>query len=323
MRRPLFTAAVCTRNRVETLAKTLDGLAAQRFAGAWDLLVVDNGSSDGSRNMLEARAREFPVPLRVVAEPRRGIGFARQRALREATAPILLFTDDDAVCRAGWIEAHARAFEDWEVAATGGRILPILPNETPVWCKILVSRKNGGPTSRYDFGDEAMDMLGGEGRLFPFAANMGIRRDAALRVGGFRTDLGWGSEWLPGEETDLMRRLFESGGRVRYVPEAVVEHHILASRVTWRYWRRWQMGLGRSTVRLEPALTRVDRYARAAECLYQVAIWNVRAFRRRFLSSPDRARRARLKALLHRGRLVELLSSHAESSCAPDHPPRR
>jgi len=321
--RPSFTAAVCTLNRIDTLGRTLDGLAAQRFAGRWDVLVVDNGSTDGSRNMLEARVGEFPVPLRVVSESRRGIGFARNRALRETSASIVLFTDDDAVCRAGWIEAHARAFADREVVGTGGRILPVLPKGTPDWYETLVSRKNGGPTSRYDFGDEAMDMVGKEDRLFPFAANMGVRRDAALGAGGFREDLGWGSEWLPGEETDLMCRLFERGGRVRYVPEAVVEHHVLASRVTWPYWRKWQLGFGRSTVRVDPPLTRADRYAQMTECLWQIARWNLRAFRRRLSSSAYRMHRARLAALFHRGRLAELLSSRPASARAADQPSHR
>ena len=272
--------------------------------------------------MLQARARDFPVPLRVVTESRRGIGFARNRALRETDAPIVLFTDDDAVCGPGWIEAHSSALEDREVVGTGGRILPVLPKGTPEWYETLVSRQNGGPASRYDFGDEALEMVGDWDRLFPFAANMGVRRDAALAVGGFRTDLGWGCEWLPGEETDLMRRLFESGGRVLYVPKAVVEHHILASRVSWPYWRSWQLGLGRSMVRVEPPSTRADRYAQMVECLLGVARWNLRAFRRRFFSSEYRMRRARLKALLHQGRLAELLSSRPRSACDADRPSR-
>ena len=106
---------------------------------------------------------------------------------------------------------------------------------------------------------------------------MGLRRDIAREAGGFRTDLGWGAAWMPGEETDLMLRLWRRGGRLRYVPDAVVDHHILESRVTWDYYQHWQRGLGRALVRMSPPRSRLERWRQVVTSTWKIAHWQLRA----------------------------------------------
>ena len=140
-------------------------------------------------------------------EARRGVSFARNRALAEARGDAIIFVDDDVNCLPGWLAAHGDALRDASVTGIGGRILPILPESTPGAFRVLYSRENGGPVSRYDFGDEPREITPDGPVQPPFGANMAIRRGLALSLGGFRTDLGWGKRMLPGEETELSRRI--------------------------------------------------------------------------------------------------------------------
>ncbi len=302
-----FTVAICTRNRSSELIRTLDAIEQQRASLPWEILVIDNNSTDGTRTLLEQRAERSPVPLRVEHEERLGLSFGRNRSLDAARGSTILFVDDDAVPREGWLEAHVRAFADADVVGTGGRIFPVLPQNTPSWYKRIVAVQNGGPTSRYDFGEISGDITEENDRLFPFGANMGLRRDIAREAGGFRTDLGWGAAWMPGEETDLMLRLWRRGGRLRYVPDAVVDHHILESRVTWDYYQHWQRGLGRALVRMSPPRSRLERWRQVVTSTWKIAHWQLRASRRSFRRLPDEVYQARLKVRLHQGRLGELV----------------
>jgi len=309
-----FTAAICTRNRARELSRTLEALERQDVSATWEILVVDNASTDETPRVLTERSRRSAIPFQTANESRRGIAFGRNRALEAARGDIIVFVDDDAVPREGWLEAHVSAFGDPEVIGTGGRILPVLPVNTPDWYERIVSCENGGPTSRFDFGTHPCDITEGENQLFPFAANMGVRRDVALEAGGFRTDLGWGNEWLPGEETELMRRLHRRGGRVRYVPDSVVDHYILESRATWEYYQHWQVGLGHCLVRINPPATRLGWVAQVIVNSWKVLRWRLRASRRSFSAPPHLVYAARLKVRMYEGMLAELMGRAGTSS---------
>src|SRR6185503_16639110 len=119
------------------------------------------------------------VPLAVASEPKRGLSAARNRALARAVAAKVIYLDDDATCRAGWIDAHARALASPDVVATGGRIVPVLPSGLPERWREFLERDLGGPTGRYDFGPEPTE-CGRGGAALPFGGNLGIARHAAL-----------------------------------------------------------------------------------------------------------------------------------------------
>jgi hypothetical protein len=136
---------------------------------------------------------------------------------------------------------------------------------------------------------------------------MAVRRGLALSLGGFRTDLGWGERMLPGEETELFRRILAAGGRLLYQPTAAVEHRIEPTRVTYAYYARWCRGYGRASVVIDPPPGPLQRIAMVGR-----TCWNVAREARRL----RRARRRRnvlreMKALQRRsqseGKLLELL----------------
>jgi len=247
-----LTVAICTRNRRSSLLETLDSLEGQQWTGRWGVLVVDNGSSDGSAQAILERARKFPVPLSVAAEQEPGLSFARNRALRAAQGRVIVFIDDDVTCPTGWLEAHARAFAEPRVLATGGPIKPSMPPDTPTWFSDILSQEVGGPTARYEFGDELAEILPNGPIPLPFGANMGVVRELALELGGFRTDLGWGKRMLPCEELEFLLRVQERPGAILYVPDAALLHRIESRRTTRAYWSGWQRSYGRSAVLMNP-----------------------------------------------------------------------
>lgn len=307
------TVAICTRNHRESLLEVLDSLRRPQWRATpdaresgWEVLVVDNGSEDGTAEAALGQRADFPVPLRVEREPRAGLSFARNHALEAARGEALVFIDDDVTCMPGWLAGHARALADPSVAGTAGRILPRLPESTPDWFREALADEIGGPTSRYDFGDEGGPIDGRTIEL-PFGANMGLRRALALELGGFRTDLGWGKEMIPGEETELFRRVLASGGKLVYVPEAILEHRIEASRVTMDYFLRWQRGFGRAKVLLDPPQGKVQHARHVVKAALKLARWDLRARWRHARASRPLELEAVRKRARAQGRLYQLL----------------
>lgn len=301
------TVVVCTRNRRASLLETLASLAAQRAAAAWEILVVDNGSADGTPRAVEELAASLPAPLRLAVEPEAGLSRARNRGLEAARGEAVLFIDDDVTCLPGWLAAHAAAFQDPAVAGTAGRILPVLPPGTPADLAAVLAAEIGGPTSRYDFGPQPGPIPREGEQPPPFGANMGVRRAVALRCGGFRTDLGWGRSLVPSEETEFFRRVRAAGGTLLYAPAAALQHRIAPERATWRYYWRWQRGYGRATVRMDPPGDLHARLRLLRREAQRVLRYAHRSMARRLARDRTAAHAAARIRAQSAGRLLELL----------------
>ncbi len=252
---PVITLSICTRDRRQELVKTLKSVREIRCSAEWELLVVDNGrDDDGSCEMAMGLAPSSACAVRCVKESRPGVSYARNLALEKGGGELLIFIDDDVDCAPQFLEAHLQAFSDPTVHATGGRIIPRLPPTAPAWLREGLDKEVGGPTARYDFGEDVKEIIAaGEVRhpyTLPFTCNCGIRRGLALQVGGFRTDLGWTAEGkrIGGEDTDLFSRIGRLGGRMLYVPEACVVHRIREERTTRSYYRQWNIAYGRASI---------------------------------------------------------------------------
>jgi glycosyltransferase involved in cell wall biosynthesis len=298
------TLVICTYNRRDSLSQTLDTVAEQRCGVPWEVLIVDNGSDDDTLEMLAERARNFPAELRAERESKRGRSFALNRAIGAARGRILVFTDDDVNLRPGFLEAHAEIYADPAVAGGGGRILPIMPENTPGWLTEMLGERSGGLAGRYDYGGTARDIEPESNMPLPFGANISLRASIARELGGFRTDLGWGKTLIPGEENELFERIRATGARIVYQPKAAVEHRLQPSKVTLDYFLQYEAGYGRSVV-LMAEVGPIRRLRWACRSLLDLLRYGARAaFGPRDMSIRAENLRQRARA---RGSLAQLL----------------
>lgn len=223
--RPEISLAICTFDRAASLALVLDDLVAQRSPPArWELLVVDNASTDATRQVAERFGER--LPLRLVDEPRQGLSHARNRAVEAARGDVLLFTDDDVRLEPDWLAAFALAFAQHPQAAFfGGRVSPDWGGATPRWFRAETAEQFAGVLVAFDRGETTRPL--GADEPLPIGASLAFRLEALRRCGPFRTDLGVvGRGRGRGEETELLQRLVAGGRRGAYVGEARCRHPV-------------------------------------------------------------------------------------------------
>ena len=224
--RPALTAAICTHDRPLLLRRALASLIAQRDAPA-EILVVDNAPSDGRARALVAEA--FPS-VTYLHEPSPGLDFSRNRALRAAAGDVVAFLDDDAVADPGWSAALTAAFEGPGVGAVTGRV-GALTLETEAQRLFEANGGFGRGLERVRLPEDAKRPLHGRrAPLIAWAVSVGsgcslaVRRELALRLGGFDEALDLGEVLPGGGDHDLLWRVLESGHAVVYEPAAFARH---------------------------------------------------------------------------------------------------
>ena len=228
------TVLICTRDRRAMLERALGSIASARVpAGlAWELVVVDNGSADGTAAAAEGFAGRLPI--RVVREERAGLSHARNRGVEAARGGLIVWTDDDVLVDAGWLEAHCRAAAAHpEAAFFGGRVDPVLEPPTPGWLRDNLDLLEHLVAGR-DFGETPFAIRGEDDRL-PFGANFAVRA-ADQRRHPYDPNLGVSPTLRrSGEETTVLRALLREGREGRWVPDSRVLHLFPARRQTFAY----------------------------------------------------------------------------------------
>jgi glucosyl-dolichyl phosphate glucuronosyltransferase len=244
------TVLICTYNRAERLAETLESLRHQGdVPGAWDILVVDNNSSDNTAEVVASSATSFPVPLHYVVERQQGKSYALNAGLSGITTDIVLFTDDDVRVAPGWVRTAVEALDqDPDIGYVGGPVRPIWGASPPSWFP-ETSSNLWGTVAVLDYGPAPFEF---ESRSrVPIGANMAARRSLIEQAGGFTTALDRSGGALLGQgQAEFFYRTRHLGASGRYLPTMVVHHHVPASRLTKRYFRRWWWWKGVSRARL-------------------------------------------------------------------------
>jgi glycosyltransferase involved in cell wall biosynthesis len=243
---PIITVAICTHNRAAFVEKALASLMSQSApASAFDILVVDNASSDGTSQLVE-RWSAKDARVRGVREERLGLSYARNRAIEEAKARYLAYLDDDAIAAPDWVQSLLDAFRNVQPnpVAVGGPVRPIWGGPPPSW----LGDGMRGVLTIIDFGERGhviQDLY----REFIAGANMAFELTALREVGGFDVGLGRvGKRLLSGEEILLLRQLGQRGGSVYWEPRAIVQHYVPADRLNkdWFYRRYYWDGISQA-----------------------------------------------------------------------------
>jgi glycosyltransferase involved in cell wall biosynthesis len=242
----LISVCICTRNRAQSLARTLH--AIERCVpptGEWELLIVDNGSTDGTLACLATF--EGRLPIRIEHEPAPGASRARNKAVLSARGTYMIWTDDDTVPEPGWITAYLDAFTAHPDAVLfGGRIIPALEEPAAPWFREALAVL-ALPVAHRDFGSHSIPLDVARDHV-PFGANFAIRTDIQRQF-PYDVSLGPGAPYF-GEETTVFEAILHAGHAGAWVPGSVVSHMIPATRQTERYVAWWYGTLGKTQARL-------------------------------------------------------------------------
>lgn len=288
----IASVIICTYNRCDLLAASIKSIQAQQFPSElFEIIIVDNNSTDHTRELVENLSNSSPVAIRYVFEERQGLSYARNAAIDFSNGKIILFTDDDIEADPCWVKEIVTAFDDPKVACAGGPIRPIWPFEKPSWINTVWLTE---PLSISEF--VAAKETGYFSGHYPFGANIAFRKEVCKKFGGFTVTLGrQAGNLMSNEEIELCQKIEAQGDVIRFTPKAVVHHKIAPERLTkqWFYHRfYWQ---GRSDALLDANLGK-RRKERLQKIVPQLLELRRRA---RILSFSDRCFYSLYKGYLH------------------------
>jgi glycosyltransferase involved in cell wall biosynthesis len=225
----LVSVILPVRNAVSAVGSQLACLADQDYQGAWELVIADNGSTDGSSAVAKANAGRLPRLVVVDASARPGVCFARNLGAQAASGDFLLFCDADDEVAPGWIAALTRGAPASDLV--GGLLDPEALNDRP----IRAWRQWPNSTERLPV---ALDFL-----PYVVSANCGIWRDVLDAVGG------WNEAYRGCTDVELSWRSQLAGYRLGFAPDAVVRYR----------FRKTLRGLARQFFRIGAAESRLYR----------------------------------------------------------------
>ena len=249
-----------TRNRARLLGGAIESLLAARVPEglAVNIVPVDNGSTDGTPQLLEWMAARHRGRIQVVTERRCGKSRALNTGINATSGVLVGMIDDDEEVHEGWYECVMNAFtSDPSLDFIGGPYTPVWAAPPPSWIPsdylaVLGDTHTGDGERPYDA--EFSGILKG--------GNAVVRRSTLRHVGPYAEYLGPAgpARLLSCEDEEMYLRLLRAGAKGRYVPTFVVYHHVCAGRLTPGYFRRWCFWRGVSRGLMDQAHPMPVRY---------------------------------------------------------------
>jgi GT2 family glycosyltransferase len=208
---PKISLVVCTRNRASTLPACLAALTRLISDVAYEIVIVDNGSTDHTADVLADFASATSATVVLIHEPRAGVSRAKNAGIRAARGEVIAFTDDDCYPAEDYLTAVMRCFQDEKIAYLGGKVLLFDPADLPITIQ----------TFNHPVAISAGSYLKPG---FIHGANFAFRRSVFNQVGGFDPLLGPGTP-LIAEDSDMLQRVSLAGFAGLYTPLAIIHHH--------------------------------------------------------------------------------------------------
>ena len=240
---------LCSHNGQARLPAALSHLGAQVPARVpWEVLLIDNASTDDTAKVAMSFWRDGSVPLRVFHEAKLGLQRARERGLAESKYDFLAFIDDDNWVAPDWVlVANEVLASDPSLGALGSVCEPVFEGPEPKWFANFHPIYAILTDSDLDRGEVSMEHLHGAGLC--------VRKQAWTRLiqGGFRslvTDR-MGRRLSGGGDTELTQAIRLAGWKIRLEPRLRLRHFMPAQRLRWEYLRTLQRGYGASQVLLD------------------------------------------------------------------------
>jgi glycosyltransferase involved in cell wall biosynthesis len=226
MEEPQVTVCIPVKDRRERMLRCLDALLAQDHP-AYEVLVLDNGSSDGTAQACRARAASAPVPVRVEVV-HGSVGHVRNVGASLARGGVVAYTDSDCMPDPGWLSAGVRPFVDPGVGVVTGRTLPEVPGPYEPWQATI---EVTGQTWRFE------------------SCNLFFRREPFVATPGFDEEVG--HFW---EDTPAGWGMVFEGWGAAYEDDALVHHDVTYPGFAWHLRRGRKYGNAAAAIRRYPQL---------------------------------------------------------------------
>jgi glucosyl-dolichyl phosphate glucuronosyltransferase len=242
-----YSVIIPTFNQSSKLKLCLAHLAKLDFdSDAFEVLVIDNGSTDDTSAVAESFARTIPnLRYHYCAEP--GLMAARHMGCDEAKGSVLCYLDDDSMVTKDWLQGMAESFSRDDVGIGGGPCIAKYEAPPPGWIDYFWSDTGYGKTNHFlslvDFGNEF--------KLIPpvyvYGCNFAVRKSVFLNNGGTFPDYYPHGmyQYIGDGESGFLCKLQRKGFLAAYNPKARIDHLIPSARLTLDYfcWRRYYNGI--------------------------------------------------------------------------------
>ncbi|WP_247237233.1 glycosyltransferase family 2 protein [Telluribacter sp. SYSU D00476] len=234
-----YSIIICTYNRATFLKETIDSILLHLTDQTkYELLIVDNNSTDTTAEVVK---QYLHVPIiRYVFEQNQGLSYARNRGIKEARYPIIVFVDDDIDIDPNYLSVLDKLYSDPSVQIVGGKVLPY-KSRVPEW----LPKKYYYLASVYDMGDTPAfvpKLMG---------ANHTFRKEVADKVGDYNVNIGpLGDFKLGGDENDFLLRAQNKGYRLLYHPDLIV-HHKIQNRFNREFILKYSYNIGATEANID------------------------------------------------------------------------
>ena len=233
------TVIICTFNRADWLREALESLGSLKTNGfTYEVLVVDNASTDHTKDAVMEMKDKVACPVRYVHESEPGVSFARNRGVQESNSTWIAFFDDDELAEPDWLLQLLESAEKHGVKCVGGgvrlKLHDGIDRQLQPWVRVTLGCTDSMQDEMYD------------GKRVPTTGNMLIHSEIFDKIGLFRTDLVEG-----GEDTDLYHRMLHEGYQAWHNPNALTHHQIPEFRIKPDYLRSTANRMGVHIARRE------------------------------------------------------------------------
>jgi glycosyltransferase involved in cell wall biosynthesis len=237
------SVVISTYNGAAVLPRALDAVLDQEVGNDlhYEVIVVDNNSTDDTRSVIESYVARAAGRMRYVFEGRQGLSYGRNAGIQAARAPIVAFTDDDVRVARDWVATlKALLDEHPEVDYVGGRVLPQWSGPPPAW----LTDAHWSPLALVDYGAEPI-YVNPDRQLCLVGANIAMRRALFDLIGLFEPELQRVKDSIGSmEDHELVIRCWRAGRQGLYAPNLIASTVVRPERMLKAYHRRWHSGHG-------------------------------------------------------------------------------
>jgi glucosyl-dolichyl phosphate glucuronosyltransferase len=236
---------ICTYNRSASLIDTLENITRMAVPKGieWEVLVVDNNSSDDTRRKIEDFIRKGHSNIIYLFEGNQGKAHALNHAISKATGEVLAFTDDDALLDDDWLSLIIDTFNRYNPDCVGGKVVPLWLAERPVWLKDNLLNV----LAMLNYGDEMYELDWRTDQML-YGVNYALKKEFFINHGSFNTELC--ARGAGNEDHELFQRLRRVHGRAIYHPGIVVRHKVFPERMEKTYFRKWHFLVGKDRAKI-------------------------------------------------------------------------